>query len=280
MTDSTQNTSHIYNTQAADTIKQRINDFAPTVGIILGSGLGGFGDFVEDPQIIDYADLEGFPKVGVAGHSARLILGNIGKQKVVVCQGRAHYYENGNPGEMKNVIRTLKAIGCDTLIVTNAAGSLNEDAPSGSVMLITDHINFTGVSPLFNESGNERFVDLSEAYDKQIATQLRDIAKEQNIKLHEGTYIWFSGPHFETPAEIKMAKLIGADAVGMSTVPEVILARQVGMRVAALSNITNLAAGLNATPLSHEQTMANADQGASIILTLITTLLAQDLAVS
>ena len=214
--------------------------------------------------------------MGVAGHSARLILGSVGKQKVVVCQGRAHYYEHGNPGEMKNVIRTLKAIGCDTLIITNAAGSLNEDAPAGSVMLITDHINFTGVSPLFNETGNERFVDLSEAYDAQLASQLRDIAKEQNIKLHEGTYIWFSGPHFETPAEIKMAKLIGADAVGMSTVPEVILARQVGMRVVALSNITNLAAGLNATPLSHEQTMANADEGARVIQALITTLLEQD----
>lgn len=276
MTDSPQTRKNDNKPQAIEYIKKYTNNFAPTIGIILGSGLGSFGDLVEDAQTIDYADLEGFPKVGVAGHSARLILGNVGKQKVVVCQGRAHYYEHGNPGEMKHVIRTLKAIGCDTLIVTNAAGSLKEDAPAGSVMLITDHINFTGVSPLFNESGNERFVDLSEAYDARLASQLRDIAKEQNIKLHEGTYIWFSGPHFETPAEIKMAKLIGADAVGMSTVPEVILARQVGMRVAALSNITNLAAGLNATPLSHEQTMANAEEGARIIQTLITSLLEQD----
>lgn len=276
MTDRPQARKNDNKPQAIEYIKKYTNNFAPTIGIILGSGLGSFGDLVEDAQTIDYADLEGFPKVGVAGHSARLILGNVGKQKVVVCQGRAHYYEHGNPGEMKHVIRTLKAIGCDTLIVTNAAGSLNEDAPAGSVMLITDHINFTGVSPLFNESGNERFVDLSEAYDARLASQLRDIAKEQNIKLHEGTYIWFSGPHFETPAEIKMAKLIGADAVGMSTVPEVILARQVGMRVAALSNITNLAAGLNATPLSHEQTMANAEEGARIIQTLITSLLEQD----
>ena len=264
-------------TQAVEYIKQHTNNFTPDIGIILGSGLGDFGDLVKDAQIIDYANLEGFPKVGVAGHSARLIMGEVSKKKVVVCQGRAHYYEHGNPSEMKNVIRTLKAIGCNTLIITNAAGSLNVDAPAGSVMLITDHINFTGVSPLFNETGNERFVDLSEAYDAQLALHLRSIAKQQNIKLHEGTYIWFSGPHFETPAEIKMAKLIGADAVGMSTVPEVILARQVGMRVAALSNITNLAAGLNATPLSHEQTMANAEQGAIKIQALITSLLTQDL---
>jgi purine-nucleoside phosphorylase len=263
-------------TQAAETIKQQSNHFTPKIGIILGSGLGGLADQVKNAQSIDYAELEGFPQVGVIGHAARLVLGELGKQKVAVCQGRAHYYEHGNPSAMKDVIRTLKAIGCEILIVTNAAGSLHEEAPAGSVMLITDHINYTGVSPLFNEEGNDRFVDLSAAYDADLAEQLRDIAKQQDIKLHEGTYIWFSGPHFETPAEIRMAKMMGADSVGMSTVPEVILARQAKMRVAAISNITNLAAGLNATPLSHEQTMANADQGAAMIQTLITTLLNQE----
>lgn len=259
-----------------DYIKQHTNNFKPTIGIILGSGLGGIADQIQNPHIIEYENLEGFPQVGVEGHSARLVLGELGKQKVAVCQGRAHYYEHGDPSAMKTVIRTLKAIGCNILIITNAAGSLLEEAPAGSVMLITDHINFTGVSPLFNETGNDRFVDLSEAYDKNIASQIRNIASQKNIKLHEGTYIWFSGPHFETPAEIKMAKILGADSVGMSTVPEVILARQANMRVCVLSNITNLAAGLNSIPLSHEQTMTNAIQGAKTIKVLITSLLTQD----
>jgi len=262
--------------QVVDYINQHTHNFKPTIGIILGSGLGDLADQIQDPHILDYKNLEGFPEVGVKGHSARLVLGNFGNQKVAICQGRAHYYEHGDPSAMKIVIQTLKAIGCNILIITNAAGSLLEEAPAGSVMLITDHINFTGVSPLFNETGNERFVDLSEAYDKNIASQLKDIASQKGIKLHEGTYIWFSGPHFETPAEIKMARLLGADSVGMSTVPEVIIARQAGMRVCALSNITNLAAGLNLTPLSHEQTMANANQGAKTIQTLITSLLTQD----
>ena len=259
--------------KASEAIKNQTNNFTPTVGIILGSGLGGFVDQVEEAQTISYEQLEGFPEVGVAGHNGQLVLGTVGKQKVAVCQGRAHYYEHGDPTAMKPLVRTLKDIGCEILIITNAAGSLLEEAPAGSAMLITDHINFTGVSPLFNESGNDRFVDLSAAYDKALQSKLRGIAVDSNVKLHEGTYMWFCGPHFETPAEIKMAKIMGADAVGMSTVPEVILARQAGMRVAVLSNITNLAAGLNATPLSHEQTMANADEGARSIQTLISHLL-------
>lgn len=259
--------------RSADYIKNEINNFTPKVGIILGSGLGGFANQVEDAHKISYENLDGFPEVGVAGHNGQLVLGKIGKQNVAVCQGRAHYYEHGDPTAMKPLVHTLKEIGCEVLIITNAAGSLLEEAPAGSAMLITDHINFTGVSPLFNESGNDRFVDLSEAYDAELLSQLRSIAKDKDLKLHEGTYIWFSGPHFETPAEIRMAKLMGADAVGMSTVPEVILARQANMRVAVLSNITNLAAGLSTTPLSHEQTMANAEQGAATIQTLITELL-------
>lgn len=259
--------------KASETIKTRTNNFTPKVGIILGSGLGGFVDQVKQAQTISYEQLDGFPEVGVAGHNGQLVLGTVGKQKVAVCQGRAHYYEHGDATAMKPLVRTLREIGCEILIITNAAGSLLEEAPAGSAMLITDHINFTGVSPLFNEAGNDRFVDLSEAYDKELQSKLRNIAVNSNIKLHEGVYIWFSGPHFETPAEIKMARIMGADAVGMSTVPEVILARQAGMRVAVLSNITNLAAGLNATPLSHEQTMANAEQGARSIQQLISQLL-------
>jgi purine-nucleoside phosphorylase len=162
---------------------------------------------------------------------------------------------------MKVPVRTLAGLGCEQLILTNAAGSLKEEATPGSVMLINDHINFTGVSPLFGEKETSRFVDMVDVYDPVMRAKFHQIADDNNIKLHEGVYIWFCGPSFETPAEIRAAKSLGADAVGMSTVPEVILARHAGMKVAALSVITNMAAGMSDEELSHEQTMANADIG-------------------
>jgi purine-nucleoside phosphorylase len=155
-------------------------------------------------------------------------------------------------------VRTLKAIGCDTLLLTNAAGSTNQDAGPGSIMLLSDHISFTGVSPLFGEQGNDRFVDLSDAYDQGIRDCFETNARAMDITLFDGVYMWFCGPHFVTPAEIKAATILGATAVGMSTVPEVILARHAGMKVGALSIITNLAAGMSPTKLSHEQTQTNA----------------------
>lgn len=260
-------------TNAAAVIRQKTPNFSPRVGLILGTGLGALADSVENAQIIPYEILDGFPHAKVAGHAGRLVLGNIGKNPVVVCQGRAHYYENGDAAAMKGVIRTLKKLGCNTLLLTNAAGSLIPDAGPGSVVLLNDHINYTGMSPLFGESGNTRFVDLVDAYDPALREQFQKIAVEHSIQLHEGVYMWFCGPHFETPAEIRMARALGADAVGMSTVPEVILAREVGMKVAALSVITNMAAGINDSSLSHEQTLANADEGARKIQQLITTLL-------
>ncbi len=263
-------------TEAATFINQQTNNFRPSVGIILGSGLGSFADGVEDPQIIDYQHLKDFPEAGVPGHEGRLILGNRGQHRVAVCQGRSHYYEHGNPAVMKPVIHTLKAIGCELIVLTNAAGSLLPEAPAGSVMLITDHISMTGVSPLFGETGNDRFVDLSDAYDPKINSILKKLAVEKNISLHEGVYMWFCGPHFETVAEIRMAKVMGASSVGMSTVPEVILARQLGMKVAAMSNITNLAAGMSEWKLTHEQTIENAKEGAQKVQILINALLEQE----
>ena len=265
-------------TNAAKVIKDRTNGFTPKVGIVLGSGLGGFADAVEDARIIGYEDLEGFPPSGVHGHAGRLVLGRVGKTDVAVCQGRAHYYEHGNPAAMKDVVRTLKAIGCETLILTNAAGSLMEEAEPGAVIMLNDHINLTGVSPLFNEEGNNRFVDMVDAYNPTIRAKLQELAGKHGITLHEGVYAWFCGPHFETPAEIRMARTLGADAVGMSTVPEVILGREAGMKIAAMSIVTNMAAGMSATALSHEQTMANAADGAAKVQTLITALLEGDLA--
>jgi purine-nucleoside phosphorylase len=255
---------------SAKVIADRAPGFKPAVGMVLGSGLGPFADTIENRIVISYADLPGFPKPGVAGHAGQLVLGTVGGTCVAVMQGREHFYETGKADAMKTPVRTLHAIGCETLVVTNAAGSTVEAAGPGSVMMITDHIAFTGQSPLFGEEGNDRFVDLSQAYDADHQTALREIAKAKNIAMAEGIYMWFCGPHFETPAEIKMSQILGASAVGMSTVPEVILARHIGMRVAALSIITNLAAGMSDVKLSHEQTMTMAAKAADDVQVLLT----------
>lgn len=241
----------------------------PRVGIILGSGLGPFVDRVENPIAISYADLPGFPEPGVAGHAGRLVLGTVGGTPVAVMQGRAHYYESGSADAMKTPVRTLAGLGCESLIVTNAAGSLNPDAGPGSIMMLSDHISFTGVSPLFGEPGDGRFVDLTDAYDPEIRKTLSDEATRQDISLHDGVYMWFCGPHFETPAEIRAAGILGATAIGMSTVPEVILARHAGLKVGALSIITNAAAGMSDVKLSHAQTMSKAALAAESVANLL-----------
>lgn len=254
---------------AAAVITERIGELKPKVGVILGSGLGPFADAVEDAVVIDYSDLPGFPEPGVSGHAGRLVLGRVGGTGVAVMQGRAHYYENGSADAMKVAVCTLARIGCDTVLVTNAAGSLNPEAGPGSVMMLTDHIGFTGVSPLFGETGDQRFVDLSDAYDRDIRAAFHAQATEQGITLHDGVYMWFCGPHFETPAEIRAAAVLGANAVGMSTVPEVILARHAGLKVGALSIITNAAAGMGESKLSHAQTMANAAKATDSVIGLL-----------
>jgi purine-nucleoside phosphorylase len=241
--------------KALATIRARAPDIVPRVGIVLGSGLGDFAGQVEGGVAIPYGSLPGFPATNVGGHAGRLVLGRVDGTAVAVMAGRAHYYEHGQADAMKLPIRTLSSLGCKTLLVTNAAGSLRPDMPPGSIMAITDHINFVGVSPLFGETGDGRFLDMAGAYDEGLRLRLREVARRERIDLSEGIYAWFSGPNFETPAEVRAARILGADAVGMSTVPEVILARHAGLKVAALSIITNLAAGLSATPLSHEQTL-------------------------
>jgi len=251
-------------------IAERAPDIRPRVGLILGSGLGPFADSIEDATVISYADLPGFPTPGVAGHAGQLVLGRVGGMEIAAMQGRAHYYETGSADAMKTPLRTLKNIGCETLIVTNAAGSLDTEAGPGSVMMLTDHISFTGVSPLFGEEGNDRFVDLKDAYDPALREQMVRAALDAGVTLHKGVYMWFCGPHFETPAEIHAAGILGATAVGMSTVPEVILARHAGMRVAALSIITNLAAGMSDVALSHDQTMTMAARAAGYVQTSLT----------
>ena len=246
-------------------INQSIEGFKPEVGLILGSGLGQFCDNVETKASIDFDQLPGFPIAGVGGHAGRLLFGHVGKTNVVVMQGRAHYYEQGKVDVMAVAIQTLKAIGCSSLVLTNAAGSLVKEASPGSVMLIRDHINMTGVSPLFGAESNKRFVDMSDAYNPSLNNSMRNAAKSNGITLHEGVYAWFSGPQFETPAEIKAVKILGADAVGMSTVPEVILARHQELPLCALSVITNYAAGMSETTLSHEQTIAFTSKAADTV---------------
>jgi purine nucleotide phosphorylase len=248
--------------------------FRPKVGIILGSGLGPMADDVAGATVIEYRDLPGFPQPSVQGHAGRLSLGTIGATPVAVLQGRSHFYEHGRADAMKVPVRTLHAIGCEALILTNAGGSLDAAMGPGSVMLVTDHINLVQSSPLYGESGNSRFVDLVGAYDANLLQHARQAAQATGVTLHEGVYVWFSGPHFETPAEVRFARLIGGTAAGMSTVPEVILARQIGMRVAGFSIITNLGAGMDDAPLSHEHTMKVAEGAAKDLRRLLNRMIA------
>lgn len=253
----------------AERIAERARDIAPRVGIVLGSGLGPLADDVADPVILAYDELAGFPAPGVGGHAGRLLLGTVADTPVAVLHGRAHLYESGRADAMTVPVRTLAALGCRTLILTNAAGSLRAEIGPGSVMAISDHIGLTGVSPLFGVTGDARFVDMVDAYDAGLRERLQSAAGRLGLPLHEGVYAWFCGPQFETPAEIRAARVLGADAVGMSTVPEVILARHAGLRVAALSIITNLAAGMEASGLAHERTLAVATAAAADVRRLL-----------
>jgi len=255
---------------AIDTIRAKASGFKPKVAVILGSGLGDFADTVKSAAVLPYSNLPGFPRTTVGGHAGRLILGHVGTLPVALLQGRAHYYENGCADEMKGAIRAMADLGCEILLQTNAAGSLRLDMPPGSLMAITDHINFTGVNPLFGAGPAEaRFIDMVDAYDPALVARLGEVAKAANISYHEGIYIWFSGPSFETPAEIRAARTLGADAVGMSTVPETILARQAGMKVAAVSLMTNYAAGLVPGKLGHAQTLAVAKDSSATVARLL-----------
>jgi len=264
-------------TEAADILAERLGGLNPALAIVLGSGLGPLAGEVENAVRIPYAELPGFPRSGVSGHAGEIVAGTFGGKPVLLLAGRAHYYEHGDAAVMRPALEALSAFGIDKLILTNAAGSLRTDIPPGSVMLITDHINFSGSNPLFGEQTDRRFVGLTEAYDAGLRKAIKEAANATGTPLHEGVYMWFSGPSFETPAEIRMARFMGADAVGMSTVPEVILARFLGMRVAACSVITNLAAGMTGSELSHQETKDIAPVGGARLATILRHLLAAGL---
>lgn len=263
--------------QAVDRLTERLNGLAPQLALVLGSGLGGLVNDVDDAVRIPYSELPGFPQSGVTGHAGEIVAGRLAGTPVLMLAGRAHYYEHGDPAAMRPALETLWGIGITQLILTNAAGSLREDMPPGSVMLIEDHINFSGANPLIGEGSDRRFVGMSEAYDAGLRKSLEQAAQETGTQLHKGVYMWFSGPTFETPAEIRMARTLGADAVGMSTVPEVILSRYLGLRVAACSVITNLGAGMSAGELSHQETKDMAPIGGQRLATILGQLCADGL---
>lgn len=242
--------------ECANAVRSKAAGRTPTVGIILGSGLGEWADGLADAVALPYSALPNFPTSSVAGHAGRLVLGNIGATTVVAMQGRVHFYEGYTPAQVAYPARVLCALGIKTLVVTNAAGGINLGFKVGDLMAITDHINLSGYNPLVgaNDEGlGPRFPDMSAAYDPQALETLRECAKAERIGLQQGVYVSVSGPSYETPAEIRMLRTLGADAVGMSTVPEVIAARHMGVKVAGISCITNLAAGISKQPLSHAE---------------------------
>lgn len=245
-----------------DLIRSRAGSEPVALGLILGSGLGHLADAV-DGVAIDYADLPGFLHAGVSGHNPKLVIGQLEGTRVAVFGGRAHYYESGRGDAMRRPLEVLKALGAGALIATNAAGSMRADIPPGDLMLLTDHINFSGLNPLIGEPSDARFVPMKDAYDPAMRAALLAAAEGEGLALAQGVYAWYSGPSFETPAEIRAIRMLGADAVGMSTVPEVILARFLGLKAAAISTITNMAAGLSDEAISHEHTKAMAPLGAA-----------------
>jgi purine-nucleoside phosphorylase len=250
---------------------RKLSPLRPQLALVLGSGFGHVLQKLTTTSRISYSQLPGFPQPGVAGHAGELVLGKLGGTPVIVLNGRAHFYE-GHPMEQVTVgIRTLAAIGVKAVLLTNAAGGINRKFRAGDFMVLTDHINLMGTNPLRGPTpkGLPRFVDLTQAYDAKLSGMLVKAAKATKVKLQQGVYLAVSGPTYETPAEIRAFARLGADAVGMSTVPETIVARQHGLHVAALSCITNLGAGLSPTPLSHEEVLETAERVKPAAATLL-----------
>ncbi|MDB4883726.1 MAG: punA [Gemmatimonadetes bacterium] len=242
---------------AAVAIRRAIGGDVPVAGIILGSGLGGLAQRIEGAIAVPFAEVPGFPTATVVGHAGRLIAGTLAGRRVVALAGRFHMYEGHDAALAGFPVRVLHALGAPTLFVSNAAGGIRASFSPGDLMLVRDHINLMFRNPLVGalERGDERFPDMSQPYDDALAAQLRLHASALGFALQEGVYCGLLGPTYETPAEVRMLATLGADAVGMSTVPEVIVARAIGMRVAGVSCITNLASGISAQPLSHTEVL-------------------------
>ena len=246
----------------ADILDEAITT-TPRIAMILGSGLGALADELDDAQTIDYSELPGFPVSAVEGHAGELVFGNLEGVDVVVMRGRAHYYEGWTMKEVTFPIRAFSLLGIDHMVVTNSAGGANPDFVPGDLMVITDHLNLTGDNPLrgANEDAfGPRFPDMSDPYNEHLRSLIHEVGDELDLDLKNGVYAGMAGPTYETPAEVRMVQAIGGDAVGMSTVPEVIVANHCGMTVAGISCITNMAAGLSHTKLSHDEVKETADR--------------------
>lgn len=239
--------------ETAAALRERIGSAVPEIGIILGSGLGGLASEIDDAVSVSFADVPGFPAATVGGHAGAIIAGKLGGRQVIALAGRFHMYEGHSPQLAAFPVRVMHALGARTYFASNAAGGIRRDLSAGDLMIIEDHLNLTGVNPLTGhvEDGDERFPDMSAPYDGELRSLLKSSADRVGVKVQEGVYAWLPGPSFETRAEVRMLEKLGADAVGMSTVPEVIVARAMGMRVAGISCIANAASGVTDAPVLH-----------------------------
>jgi xanthosine phosphorylase len=261
-----------YPDQAAALIKAQHPNFNPQIGIVLGSGLGGFVEHLERAVVIPYHNLPGFPHGAVHGHAGNLVLGTYADVDIVGLQGRAHYYEGNHSETVKTYVRTLRRLGCQYFLATNAAGSMNPSVKPGELMLITDHINFQGCNPLIgpnDEDFGPRFFPVDTAYNLELREEFSTLARDLNIPLHQGVYAAVLGPNYETAAEIRAFRILGADVVGMSTVPEVLVAQHCGMKIAVISTVTNFATGLNTAVHDHNEVVRVAAEGGKNLNTLL-----------
>ena len=258
--------------EAYNYLIRKMDGNEPELGLILGSGLGVLADEIIDPVCIPYGDIPSFPVSTVEGHSGQFVFGKLEGKTVLAMQGRFHYYEGYSMQEITIPVRVMSKLGIKKMIITNAAGGVNESFKAGDLMIINDHINFSGDNPLIGPNLDEfgsRFPDMSSPYDEEMISVLKNVALEQNINLKEGVYFYSQGPSYETPAEVKMARICGADSVGMSTVPEVIAGVHAGMKILGISCITNMASGILDQPLDHDEVMETAGQIRSVFISLI-----------
>lgn len=255
-----------------DEIKEKL-PFRPKTAIVLGSGLGDYADHIQVERVIDYRDIEGFPVSTVAGHKGRFVFGYVGQVPAVIMQGRVHYYEGYEMTDVVLPVRLMRLMGAENLFLTNASGGINMEFNPGDLMLMTDHISCFVPNPLIGANIDElgmRFPDMSMVYDIGLREKIKEAAKADNTVLREGVYAQLTGPAYESPAEIRMLRTLGADAVGMSTVCEAIAAKHMGMKVCGISCVTNMAAGITQHPLDHTEVQQTADRSAQAFRTLVT----------
>lgn len=269
---------HLKDIQETAAFIQKHTDLTPTIGIILGSGLGAFADSLQDAVRIPYDQIPHFAKSAAVGHANELVIGKIEGKTVLAMKGRFHYYEGFSLDQVTFPVRVMKALGVEKLIITNACGAVNTAFAPGDLMLITDHINLTANNPLIGPNNDElgvRFLDVYEVYSKKLRQIVADVAKAQGLTLRQGVYAWWSGPVYETPAEIRMIRVLGADAVGMSTVPEALIARHSGIETVGISCLTNMACGILEQPLSHDEVIETAARVRTDFLKLVTQTIAR-----